>query len=243
MTETLDRDSAIPLYRQLQDILYAKITSGEWAPNQRLPSENEMNRIYGLSRMTVRGVLNKLTSEGLLIRVPGKGTYVSPAKITAMSPAYRGVREQLEAQGYAISTTLVSTERISPPSAVRDALKLRDEDVYAIVRLRTADGAPISVHRSFVPAHLAPELDRHDVVNEQLCVVLKDNYGLPMTSVAEDLEAVAVDGADAKLLDLRRGAPALMLTDVISDPGGRPFEYSTVVFRGDTVRLKFDYVL
>ena len=83
VTDVLERESAVPLYVQLEQILHTRITSGEWAPNQRIPSENELNRIYGLSRMTVRGVLTKLVNDGLLLRVPGKGTYVAPPKIDA----------------------------------------------------------------------------------------------------------------------------------------------------------------
>ena len=108
MTDVLQRESAVPLYAQLEQILHTRITSGEWLPGQRIPSENELNRIYGLSRMTVRGVLTKLVGDGLLVRVPGKGTYVATPKINAVSPAYRGVREQLEGLGYETSTRLVS---------------------------------------------------------------------------------------------------------------------------------------
>lgn len=244
MTEVLERDSSVPLYQQLEEIFSAKIASGEWAPNQRIPSENELTRIYGLSRMTVRGVLNKLSSDGILLRVAGKGSYVAPKKITAVSPAYRGLREQLEALGYDISTRLISVDQIIAPKSVRDRLHLtHDEEVYAIVRLRSVDGTPLSLHRSFVPASLAPGLNEHDVVEEQLCVILEEKYELPMKSVQEGLEAVALDTIDAKHLGLRRGQPALSVTDVIFDPVGTAFEYSTIVFRGDTMRLKFDYQL
>jgi GntR family transcriptional regulator len=94
-----------------------------------------------------------------------------------------------------------------------------------------------------VPARLAPSLDTHDVVNEQLCVVLKEHYNLPMTKVQEHLEAVAADSVDARHLGLRRGEPVLRLNDVISNAEGTPFEYSTIVFRGDKLRLRFDYEL
>lgn len=244
MSEVLERNSSVPLYQQLEDIFYARIASGEWAPKQRIPSENELNKLYGLSRMTVRGVLNKLTGEGLLIRVPGKGTYVAPTKIDAISPAYRGVREQLESLGYATSTRLLSVDQMTPPPPVRERLQLRASDmVYAIVRLRLVDGAPISIHRSFVPAALAPALDERDVVNEQLCVVLATHYGLPMRHVEEQLEAVSADVSDAQLLEVRRGDPILRLTDLISNATRTPFEYSTIAFRGDTMRLTFDYDL
>ena len=144
MTEVLERDSAVPLYAQLEQILSGKITSGEWQPNQRIPSENELNRMYGLSRMTVRGVLTKLVNDGLLLRVPGKGTYVAPTKISAVSPAYRGIREQLEALGYSTTTRLVSFEREAATSVARDRLGLaRGDEVYVIVRVRSVQGEPI----------------------------------------------------------------------------------------------------
>lgn len=244
MTEMLERDSAVPLYVQLEQILSSKITGGEWQPNQRIPSENELNRMYGLSRMTVRGVLTKLVNDGLLLRVPGKGTYVAPTKISAVSPAYRGIREQLEALGYSTTTRLVSFEREAATSVVRDRLGLaRGDEVFVIVRVRSVQGEPISLHRSHVPASLAPGLDGHDVVSDQLCVILEKSYGLPMRHVREHLEAVAVSAAEAKQLDMHRGDPALLLHDVVSDGDERPFEYSTIVFRGDRLRLTFDYEL
>lgn len=242
MADVIDRNSAIPIYQQLEGILQARIASGEWAQGGRIPSENELNREYGLSRMTVRGVLNKLAADGLVVRVPGRGTFVAAEKISAVSPAYRGIREQLEVLGYSISTRLVSLERVAAPGRVQKRLGLRVGDaVFSIVRLRSVDGEPLSVHRSFVPAALAPTLDRLDVVGEQLCVVLEDSFALDMHDVSEGLEAVAVAEADAALLGLHRGDPALQLTDVISSRSGTAFEYSTIVFRGDRMRLQFDY--
>ncbi|WP_456845344.1 GntR family transcriptional regulator [Cellulomonas sp. P5_C6] len=242
MTEVLERESAVPLYAQLETILHARIASGEWAPGQRIPSENELNRMFGLSRMTVRGVLTKLVADGLLVRVPGKGTYVATPKINAISPAYRGVREQLEGLGYETSTRLVSLSLETPSQGVRERLALADDDqTYVVVRVRSVQGEPISLHRSYVPARLAPGLDGHDVVANQLCVVLEEQYGLPMKHVREDLEAVAVSTAEAKHLGMRRGEPALQLQDVIFDALSRPFEYSSIVFRGDRMRLRFDY--
>lgn len=242
MAAEIDRDSAIPLYQQLGDIFTTKIDNGEWAASQRIPSENELNRAYGVSRMTIRGVLNKLVDEGRIVRVPGKGTFVTPQKIRTVSPAYRGIREQLEAMGYHIGTRIVSTNRLPAPPQVRERLNLHaGDEVHAIVRLRMVDGRPFSVHRSFVPAALAPDLDRLDVVGEQLCVVLEQHFGLDMHAVSEELEAVAVNRTDASLLELRSGEPVLQLTDVISSAAGVPFEYSTIIFRGDRMRLQFDY--
>ncbi|MEN0130364.1 MAG: GntR family transcriptional regulator [Brevundimonas sp.] len=242
MTDVLERGSSVPLYVQLEQILHAKIVGGEWLPNQRIPSENELNKQYGLSRMTVRGVLTKLVNDGLLMRVPGKGTYVTSPKFDTLSPAYGGVREQLETQGYQTTTRLVSFDLGQPSSGVRQQLDLGEGDeVYTIVRVRSVQDEPISLHRSHVPARLAPGLDAHDVVGEQLCVILEDHYGLPMRRVRETLEAHAVTTVEARALGMHRGEPALLLHDVISDARSVPFEYSAIVFRGDRLRLRFDY--
>lgn len=245
MSETLQRDSAVPLYVQLEAVLRAKIASGELAPEQRIPSENELNRTYGVSRMTARGVLTRLVDEGTLFRVPGKGTFVSPARITTRSPAYRGVREQLEAMGYTTSTQLLDCELCtSPPAPVQARLGLADDaEVYRIRRVRSVKGEPISLHRSFVPAALAPGLDTHDVTTEQLCVVLERDFGLPMRRVEEHLSARGATAEEAEALAVATGSPVLELQDTIASASGVAFEYSEVVFNGDRLSLRFDYEL
>lgn len=103
----LERNSPTPLYQQLEDILRVFISNGQWSPDHPIPSENELSKAYGLSRMTVRAVITNLVREGLLYRVQGKGTFVVPPKISTRSPAYLGIREQLEEQGYSTATKLV----------------------------------------------------------------------------------------------------------------------------------------
>ena len=91
----LEKNSPKPLYQQLKDILVDAIDSEKWKANEKIPSENELSSIYGLSRMTVRSVLTDLVKEGLLYRVQGKGTFVAE-KIVTVSPSYIGIREQLD---------------------------------------------------------------------------------------------------------------------------------------------------
>ena len=102
----LEKNSPKPLYQQLKDILVDAIDSEKWKANEKIPSENELSSIYGLSRMTVRSVLTDLVKEGLLYRVQGKGTFVAE-KIVTVSPSYIGIREQLEKMGYEVETRIV----------------------------------------------------------------------------------------------------------------------------------------
>ena len=84
----LDRQSPKPLYVQLEELLKKQIENEDLKASLPIPSENELSKEYGLSRMTVRSVLTRLVQEGLLYRVPGKGTFVSQPKITG-KPLYQ----------------------------------------------------------------------------------------------------------------------------------------------------------
>ena len=75
---TLDQWSPEPIYRQLAAILRAKIESGELAPGDRLPSEPRLQQEHGIARDTVRAAIRLLREEGLVITLPGRGTFVRP---------------------------------------------------------------------------------------------------------------------------------------------------------------------
>lgn len=244
MTEKLDRDSATPLYIQLADVIRDKITGGEWVPDQKIPSENELNQIYGISRMTARQVLARLVDEGLLFRVQGKGTFVSRRKISTRSPSYQGIREQLEQQGYATATEVLESTLVDADARVASALSVPEGiPVYNIRRLRRVEGNPISLHESFVPQTLAPQMLDRDLAHEQLCTVLDRDFGLRMAAVTETLETTTASAAEAKLFGTRSGTPLLLLEQRIATPDGTPFEFSRIRFRGDMIRLEFHYDL
>ncbi|MCO7274460.1 MULTISPECIES: GntR family transcriptional regulator [Cellulosimicrobium] len=244
MPQTLDRDGSTPLYIQLANILREKIEGGEWAVNHKIPSENELNQTYGISRMTARQVLAQLANEGLIFRVQGKGTFVAPRKISTRSPAYKGIREQLEQMGYATSTQLLGMELGTPPSNVARTLGLPSgAHAYTVRRLRLVEDEPISLHTSYIPQALAEDLDRHDPAERQLCAILEDAYGLRMDHVVETLETTTPSAADARVLGVGRTAPLLLLTQQISTATGTPFEHSRILFRGDKIRLEFHYDL
>jgi GntR family transcriptional regulator len=243
--ETLDRDASVPLYLQLAALLRTRIERGEWQAGQKIPSENELNRLYGVSRMTARQVLAQLVSEDLLYRVQGKGTFVAHRKISTRSPAYMGIREQLEGTGYDIATRVLTHELVPADERVARALRIvPGQRVHEIRRVRLlADDEPISLHVSYVPERLAPVLDDDDLVERQLCVILEADHGLRMGKVSETLESTLATPQEAKDLQVSRRTPLLLLTHEIADLSARMFEYSRILFRGDKVRLQFHYDL
>ena len=77
----IDPANIIPKYFQLANILRGKIQNGEYAPQDAIPSERQLEMQYNLSRPTIRQALILLERQGYLYRVHGKGTFVSPPKL------------------------------------------------------------------------------------------------------------------------------------------------------------------
>lgn len=235
----LDRTNPKPLHQQMEELMRKKLASNEWKPKQAIPSENELTRLYGVSRMTVRSVITRLVLEGLLVRIPGKGTFVSEQKIVTAPLFYAGIREQLEQMGHAIRTEILAIKKIFPNAQTSQHIALPDGEYYMLQRLRSLQEEPLSIHTSYIPVELAPGLENCDLQSEQLCVTLHNQYGLERSRVVETLESVAATKQQASLLGLSTKHPLLRLQDIIFAANDQAFEYSTVIFRGDRIKMRF----
>ncbi|MBQ9156509.1 MAG: GntR family transcriptional regulator [Eubacterium sp.] len=238
----LDRNNPKPLYQQFRDIVEEKISSGEWKPDDKIPSENQLSAQYGLSRMTVRSVLLDLVKEDKLYRVQGKGTYVTQQKIEAQSLYYVGVREQLEQMGYEVSTKTIECREVACDHNVAKHLNLEEgTPVFMIKRVRSIKDGPVSIHVSYIPQRYSQGLTPELLEKEQLCVIMNQNYGLQRKRVSETLESVAADKEEASLLNVDKGHPLLLLKDELFSEEDRPYEYTKVIFRGDKFKIRLNY--
>jgi GntR family transcriptional regulator len=126
----LDRHSPTPLHLQLEEVVKNRIENDEWQPNTQIPSENELSKIYGLSRMTTRAVIMRLVFQGLLYRVAGKGTFVANPKITNKPLLQMGIQEQLDQMGIESETRLIEISQIAAaPVRIQKELNLSGDDL------------------------------------------------------------------------------------------------------------------
>lgn len=238
----LDRNNPKPLYQQFRDVVDEKINSGEWKPNDKIPSENQLSSQYGLSRMTVRSVLMELVKEDKLYRVQGKGTFVAEKKIEAQSLYYVGVREQLEQMGYEVSTKTIDCQLVPCNRNVAKHLNLEEgTPVFMIKRVRSIKDGPVSIHISYIPQKYSKDLTPGLLEQEQLCVLMNQRYGLQRKRVSETLESIAADVEEADLLNVKKGHPLLLLKDDLYSEEDTPYEYTKVVFRGDKVKIRLNF--
>ncbi len=234
-------DSPYPLYVQLEKILRKNIEKGVWKEDVKIPSENELSREYNLSRMTVRSVLNKLSQEGLIYRVPGKGTFVSSNKIIGKPLSQMGIREQLEKMGYENQTKLIYTDIVE--SDIRLARKLKVNigvPLYKIKRVRSVNDEPFSIHLSYIPKYCCDGIFErgYDFEHTQLCEILKEGYGIEQNKMVETLEIVNARPDEAALLNVEEKYPLIHLENTLYSQNKEVTEYSSVLFRGDRIKIE-----
>jgi GntR family transcriptional regulator len=230
-----------PLHSQVAEHLRGQISSGELQPNDMLPSEQELSRHFGVARMTARHGVSHLVNEGLLYRVPGRGTFVAEPKFVSAALGLSGIRAQLHRAGYAAQTSLLVAEVQGATKAVAAHLGLTPGDpVYVIRRLRSANGVPIAVDTSYLSVALFPGLLRHQLADQSLYTVLQDEYGVVPKRAREILEVTLSRPDHVHLAGVDARTPFFRLEIDMFTAYDSCFEYVELHIRGDRVRLRVD---
>ena len=241
--EKISRDSAIPLYYQLESRLRKWILSGEIPPEHPLPGEETLAVQYGVSRITVRQALRLLENDGLIVRIRGKGTFVSPQPPRVESTRFAGFIEDLIALGVHSEVKLLSMEMINPPDHLRERFQLEVNDrLLKIEKIRLVEGEPFSYVINYLPSEIGERIRAVDLAEKPLLEILEEKLGLLPVEAEQTIEAASADAHVAGHLDVPIGDPLLKVERSVFDPSGRPLEHVSVLYRADkyffTVRLK-----
>jgi GntR family transcriptional regulator len=206
-------------------------------PGSPVPPERELARQYGTSRTTVRQALSELVIEGRLLRVQGRGTFVAKPKV-AQVLELASYTEGMRAHGLHPRTTILEIGYVTADQHLAGLLAIKTGGrAVRVHRLRLADGEPMSIDTSHLPARRFPglrrQLDRHPSLYETLAAV----YGVQLAEAEETIETVLAGPEDARLLGVDVGLPLLLLSRHALDTGGQPVEWAQSWYRGD--RYKF----
>src|SRR5579871_5822943 len=143
------RNSPVPRYHQLKEILRERIRSGEWKAGDLIPSERELSETYGISRMTARQAITDLVNEGVFYREQGKGTFVTKRKITQQLMRLTGFTEDISARGQHPGTKVLSAQMLPADETTAEKLRVNvGQLIFRLQRLRLADGEPLAVELS-----------------------------------------------------------------------------------------------
>jgi GntR family transcriptional regulator len=205
----------------------------------RLPTERDLAERFGVSRTTVRQVLDALEHAGMVERRRGRtgGTFVTRPRVNLDFGYLAGIPSYLRAQGFRAGAHVVSARMTPADVPTAEALGLEPGDlVHDVIRVRLADDVRISLEHARCPVALFPDLLAQPL-DDSVYELIAERYGLVVTKAVERLVAVLADEAQAQALGISVGDPLMAIERIAYAEDGRPLEFSNDLFRGDRTRV------
>lgn len=235
----LQSDPSLPLYSQIRDRLRRQIAAGTYQPLQRLPSESELMRLCGVSRITVRQALGELEHEQLIFRVPGKGSFVARPKPFQRLTRLQGLAEAMSPFGHHTSNRVLSLLELPASAEVARQLGLSvGQPVCEIRRVRYLDQQPLSLDVTYVPLALGRQLAQADLQQRDIFLILEQDCGVALGHADLAIDSVAADVALAAWLGLSPGSPVLRIERLTFDTNLQAIDFEYLYCRTDNFQFR-----
>ncbi|MCM3655008.1 GntR family transcriptional regulator [Metabacillus litoralis] len=235
----IKKDSPIPIYYQLEEIIKDLIEKGKLKPGDSLPAEREYAEKFEISRMTVRQAFTQLVNDGYLYRIQGKGTFVAERK-PKIEQALQGLTsftEDMKARGMKPGSQLVQFEIIPATSLIANQLGIQEYGpVYEIKRIRLADDVPMALETNYISANFIKGLTEK-IVNQSLYSYIENQLNLRIDHASQVIESSVADELEAEYLNIQPGAPVMLIQRNTFLKDGTPVEFVKSTYRAD--RYKF----
>lgn len=216
----LDSESSVPLYKQLKEIIKENIDNGVYLRGQKIPPEVELQKMYNISRITIRNALQELTDEKILERRRGKGTFVADIKLERSISKMMSFTETCEAQGLVPGGKILKNIMQEPTEQEKKELHLKDEErIIAVDRVRFADSVPVSVEVNHFTEKYSFLLNE-DLNDSSLFKLLETKYHIVFQNTLKVLELVFADYEMAMYLNVPIKTPLLLVSSVVKDQRG-----------------------
>lgn len=225
-----------PRYYAIEQSLRERAAALE--PHSALPSEAQLCEEFGVSRMTARAAVQCLVHDGLVYRVPGRGTFVAASRANRTAGHILSFSDEMRRKGRVPTSRVL--ERRERRASEDEERRLGVRRVIVLRRVRLADGKPLALERAIFPADRVGEALETDLERRSLFEALTDT-GLVPTRGSAALAAEAATAEDARLLRVRKGAPLLVERRLIRDQEGEPLEWTESRYVGSRYGIDVDF--
>lgn len=227
-----------PAYRRIAAHFRADVEAGRLRPGERLPSENELMERFTVSRITVRNAIAVLAAEGIVETRHGSGTFVRHPPMPYQLYRLSSFAEVMRERGLQPSSRVLAFEIAQPPPEV--ARLLPPGEAHRLERLRLVNGEPLCHDETWLPVGIGDRLAASILESRTLYDVYEGQLGLHVVGASHAVEAVAASSGLARLLEVARGTPLLVVERVTHGDHGLVLDWQRRSYRADRFRLELE---
>jgi GntR family transcriptional regulator len=233
----LIRDTASPIFEQLARIVADKIKTGQLKAGERLSTELEFARDYGISRDTVRQAIGILERQGLVDRRRAKGTFVATPRVTHNLSEVRSFHRGLLRQGVVPAMELLDFRPATAPAPLAAYFPRRE--AMRLLRRYVVDGKPFAVTEIYL--HPMTRAISWDVAERHDSYTIFERFlKVPVARASATIRAEAVGRSMGRLLELRPSTPVLVLVQKQNAASGEVLACSLLRVRADAYEFRVD---
>ncbi len=232
---------SIPLHYQLRERLRNRIVRGEYRIGEQFPTEKELLEEFGVSQTTVRRALSELSREGILERIPGKGTFVRSTCSEMDLGPLASFSQEMSRRNHIPSNNLIRAEVIEPPHHIIEAMQLEGNklNIFCLERVRLIDNSPLIHETAYLPMERFPGIEE---INWELTLslleVLLDIFHIQCIEIGEIVEPVLITEYHASLLQVEPFTPALHLSSSLLTYNRELIQYSDAIIPRQRARYQ-----
>lgn len=231
--KTVDRASKEKLYVQVYSIFLGKIESGEWPAGSQIPSEEELCRIYDVSKITVREALQELVREGCLKRQQGKGTFVTN------SFPHPGIVMRTRLEEVTIKKEVLERGLKGFTEDIR-ALLMTEADIYYILSKKIVHDGSYS-EECFIPSFIFPDIESEDLSGRSLYDLIEEKGTKKIFKVMQTIEVTRIKEEMASILGVKEGSPASLISRTLFSSDGSPIAHFRLIGGGMKCKFKREF--
>jgi len=237
---------ALPMYSKISSLLRNRIQSGQYELGQRLPTEDELVKEFGASKITIRHALSRLAEEGLIVRFRGRGTFVAEKLALKEKFTFVNLHDIVRAlevsviKSVEIEKLKVSETRI--PREIMNFFNLSGDDTIARVqRIIWQDKTPVAFHEDYLTTNFARHITKKNLYRKRSIIkILKEKVGLVVGKGEMYFEAVSIDGDIAPLLHCQSLSPVINIQVFFRSDSDEPIEIVNYFVRSEYFKYKVD---
>jgi GntR family frlABCD operon transcriptional regulator len=227
-----------PFYMQIRQMIQEDINSGKYKPDEKLPTEAELCEMYQVSRITIRKAIKNLVDEGSLVRIQGKGTFVTSKKIKNELLSVSGFSEFSHQLGLLPDSRILRSNVISASQEISESLQVKkDSPVLELVRLMYVDGKPLFYDQAYYSLLRFPDLEKKIGLKVSTYQILKEDYQTEISTNDKVIDVILANKEIADLLQCETGATLFRIEKTAFDHNKRSVHLSIFMCATNKVSL------